>query len=718
MASTTQENRPVRVYSALPDNALIFGSMNGRERLSAPFEYELMLFSEDADLDLAGLVGTDLTVELDLPDGSFRHFHGYVAGCAHAPGEGTLAGYEVSLRPWLWFLTRTADCRIFQEVPVPEIVREIFAEAGFTDIDDELTESYRVWEFCVQYRETDFNFVSRLMEQEGIHYYFRHDRGLHRLVLADADSAHRTQPSYEEVPLIAPGNEQRRSRDHLSDWLTRRRLRPGRFAVRDFNFETPRDDLGLASPSAIDGASGDLEIYDYPGEYAKRAAGEVRARQLREESDAQHEIAQGSGNAHGLLVGNVFTLVDAERQRDNREYLLIAAEFSFAYTRYRSGDEDDLGFHTRIEAIASNVPYRAPRRTPKPLVQGPQTAMVVGPAGEEIWTDRFGRVKLQFHWDRYGQSDENSSCWVRVSQTWAGAGWGAMHVPRIGQEVIVEFLEGDPDRPIVTGRVYNGDNGVPYPLPASATQSGIKSRSSPGGGGANFNEIRMEDKTGSEELYIHAEKDQNNVVENDETTSVGHDRGETVGNDETVSVGNDQTISIGKNRGETVGANETVKIGGNRSVTIGMNKSETVTVNKTESIGIAKQLTIGGTYTVTVGQAVAENFGASQSTTIVSSHTERVGADQSLSVSGAQSISVSKARQDSVGDDMTLSVGKNLNITAADSISIVTGKASITMKKDGTIMIKGKDITIDGTGAINVKASKNIVMKGKKILQN
>jgi type VI secretion system secreted protein VgrG len=437
-----------------------------------------------------------------------------------------------------------------------------------------------------------------------------------------------------------------------------------------------------------------------------------------------------------MQTGCLFTLLEHPRDDQNREYLVTSATHTIhsdVFEGSTAAKGQDL-YSNSFSAIDSKTPFRPARTTPKPHIRGPQTAIVVGPSGEEIHTDEHGRVKLQFHWDRYGKSDENSSCWVRVSQVWAGKNWGAMHIPRIGQEVIVEFLEGDPDRPIITGRVYNGEQIPPYGLPANKTQSGVKSRSSKGGSGANFNEIRMEDKKGAEQLYVHAEKNQDNIVENDETTSVGHDRTETVGHNETISIGHDRTeivanneqISIGNNRTEQVAVNETIAIGFNRSVTIGMNKTETIAINKAETIGAAKELTIGGLYQVSVGAVMNETValaktqevGATKSTTVAGDVSENYNSSQSTSVANDHTESIGKNQTLSIGENQTIQVGKNLTIEVGDQIVIQTGKASITLKKDGTIQISGKDITINGSGKIDVKASNNITMKGQKILQN
>ena len=588
MSVIVQDNRSVKITTVLAENTLLFSSLSGTERLSHLFNYNIEVASEDLAIDLNSLTGTDITVELELPLGGHRYFHGFIAQCSQIESSHEFAKYELIVRPWFWFLTRTADCRIFQEMKVPDIIQQIFDEEGFSDYDIRLIGSYETWNYCVQYRETDFNFISRLMEQEGIYYYFLHEDGLHTLVLSDSFSAHDSVENYAELPYYPVSSDQIRERDHISSWEVHQNLQPGAYATEDFNFEDPKSDLLVKKSAPGSYARADYEIYDYPGEFPLRGPGEAVAGFRMEEIQAQQNVVTGGGTAQGINAGNLFTLTGAGREDQNQEYLITESSCRFHFDNFDTGGSTGLDFQCNFNAIPSTQPFRAPRITPKPLVQGPQTAIVVGPSGEEIWTDEYGRVKLQFHWDRYGKSDETSSCWVRVSQVWAGQGWGAMHIPRIGHEVIVEFLEGDPDRPIITGRVYNGDNGVPYGLPANATQSGVKSRSSKSGGAANFNEIRMEDKKGSEELYIHAEKNQTNIVENDESTSVGHDRSETVGNDETISiendrkedVGNNETIAIGNNRVETVGVDETINIGSSRSVTIGLNKTETIAVKQ------------------------------------------------------------------------------------------------------------------------------------------
>jgi type VI secretion system secreted protein VgrG len=488
-------------------------------------------------------------------DSKIRHFNGYVTRFAQAGMHGRYHAYRATLRPWLWFLTRTADCRIFQEKTVPEIVEEIFADHGTADFKSELTGNYTKWEYCVQYRETDFNFVSRLMEQEGIYYYFTHDDGRHTMVLADSASGHSPFPGYEQVPFFGPDKVARPEQDHIGEWYYSREIQPGVYTINDYDFERPS--VGLVTKQKISRKHGesDYEMFDYPGEYIQKADGDQFVQTRLDELQSQYELANGTSNCRGVATGCLFKLTGQERDDQNREYLVLAATHQLEFSEYEAMEASGASYSCGFTVLNSKQQFRPQRLTPKPTVQGPQTAVVVGPDGDEIYTDKYGRVKVQFHWDRYGKKNENSSCWVRVSHPWAGKNWGFVAIPRIGQEVIVDFLEGDPDQPIITGRVYNAEQMPPYDLPANRTQSGIKTRSSLGGSAANFNEIRFEDKKGSEQLYIHAEKNQDNLVENDETTDVGHDRTEKVANNEKITIGVDRT--------ENVGSNETIGIGVN-----------------------------------------------------------------------------------------------------------------------------------------------------------
>jgi type VI secretion system secreted protein VgrG len=745
----THDSRTFELKTPLGKDVLLLKSMHGVEAMSQPFQWKLNLLSEKNDVDPDAILGQKVSIGMSLPNGKKRFFHGFVSEFSLGGWIQNFNEYRAIVRPWYWLLTRTADCKIFQEMTVPQIFEEVVKQYGFTDYELKLAGTYQPWEYCVQYRETDFNFLSRLLEQEGIYYFFVHEEGKHTMVLADDPGQHKTLSGYETVPYYAPGGtDTQRERDHLEAWAWTKAVQPGSFATTDFDFEKPRKSLSGKSTVARKHSQADYEIFDYPAELSKleSSQSDLTAKVRIQELQASYLLAHGHGNAAGLGTGLRFKLDKYPRKDLNIEYLITQAIYSLTVDSYETGTPGGAArgeeFAVEIEAIDAKTPFRPDRRTPKPVVQGAQTAIVVGKAGEEIFTDKYGRVKVQFHWDRYGKQDEKSSCWIRVAQVWAGKAWGAIHIPRIGQEVIVSFLEGDPDQPIITGRVYNGDSMPPYGLPANATQSGIKSRSSKGGGDANFNEIRFEDKKGSEQFTTHAEKDQDVTVENDEVVSIGHDRTETVGHDETITIGNNRTekvgvneaITIGSNRTETVGANETISIGGSRTITVAKTESASVAlqrthnvgINETISIGAAQEVTIGAAQTITVGAVQATTVGADQTNTIGATRTVTVGSDQTveigakaaMTIGADESRSVTGQRTTSIGKDDALSITNNLNITAGDSITITTGDACIAMKKDGTINIKGKDIILEASGKISIKADSDIVMKGAKIEQN
>ncbi len=566
-----QSTRLAQVNCPLGPDVLLLKSMGGGEELGRLFDYQLQLTSSDANIDLNQLLGKPMGLSVQLDGGGQRHFHGIVARCSQNIDSGQFASYQVTLRPWLWLLSRTSDCRIFQHLSIPQIIKQVFRDLGFSDFEDALSRPYREWEYCVQYRETSFDFVSRLMEQEGIYYFFRHEKDRHVLVLADAYGAHSSVPGYATVPYY-PRDEQQRERDHLFDWHLAQEVQPGSLELNDYDFQRPSARIDVRSAMPRPHAAGDYPLYDYPGTYVQSSDGEHYAQTRIEALQSLHERIELSGNARGLGVGNLFTLSGFSRQDQNREYLIVGIRYYLVQESLETGGGGGSAqFESHLTCIDAQQSFRPLASTHKPMVQGPQTARVVGPAGEEIWTDQYGRVKVHFHWDRHDQSNENSSCWIRVSQAWAGKNWGSMQIPRIGQEVIVSFLEGDPDRPIITGRVYNAEQTVPYDLPANATQSGMKSRSSKGGSPANFNEIRMEDKKGAEQLYIHAERNQDIVVEVNESHSVGVDRVKSIGRDETVTIGSARLRAVKELDVLVVGGKKTDSISQSYIIEVGEN---------------------------------------------------------------------------------------------------------------------------------------------------
>lgn len=525
----TQKHRIFAASTPLGEDVLVFARMTATEQLSTLFAFEVELYSERTDIELAELLGKNVTIRVHLPEErgrGLRYFNGFVTRFQYLGMRGMRYGvYQATLSPWLWFLTRTADCRIFQNQTVPDILDSLFREHGFTDFEKKLNGQYRTWDYCVQYRESDYQFVSRLMEQEGIYYYFTHDNGKHTLILADGYGSHKPFPHYEEVPYYPPDIMAYRERDHIYQWTIEKQVQSGAVALNDYDPLEPRKPLRATTTAPKPHTLADYEIYDYPGEYTDYGHGENYSKIRLQELQAQHEILHGEGIARGLFSGHLFSLANSGRADQNRQYLIVAATHRLQGDPYESSPNPEAlekPFQVNIIAIDAQESYRAPRVTPKPVVRGPQTAVVVGPKGEEIYTDQYGRVKCQFHWDRYGKADENSSCWIRVAQGWAGKKWGIVYLPRIGHEVIVDFLEGDPDQPIITGRVYNGLNMPPYSLPDHQTMSTLKSLSSKGGDG--FNEFRFEDKKGEEQIFVHAERNQDIRVKNDAFEWIGAER--------------------------------------------------------------------------------------------------------------------------------------------------------------------------------------------------
>jgi type VI secretion system secreted protein VgrG len=577
----TQESRPIAVSTTLAPDELLFYRMTAAESLGRLFTFDLELLSENFQIKIEDLLGTSMAIECPTQNEGTRCFHGCVTSFSQVGIIHNLCRYQATLRPWLWFLTRTADCRIFQNMTAPDIIKQIFGDHGFSDYSDQLSGSFKEREYCVQYRETDFNFVSRLMEEEGIYYYFEHAQGKHTLVLSDSEGAHGPFADYGEIPYYPP-DEHTDKPDHINGWKVSGEVQSGKYTLRDFDYLKPKTDLETKASATRSHDRADMEVYDYPGLYEKPDDGDTFVRSRLEELQAAGTVAEGAGAVRGIATGSLFELSGYPREDQNLKYLVTSSTYKLVNDEYqtRFGLDAELPCHCRFTAIESKTPYRSPRITRKPFVQGPQTAIVVGKAGEEIWTEEHGRVKVQFHWDREGKFDENSSCWIRVSSLWAGTAWGAVQLPRIGQEVIVDFLEGDPDRPIITGRVYNGDNKPALKLPADKTQSTIKSRSTKSGNEKTFNELRFEDKKDGEEVYFHAERDFNRVVENNDTLKVGFDKKED--GDQTIEIQNNQKLVVGN--AQSKDGSQTVEIWKDQTLTI-------QTGDQTVKIAIGKSTT-------------------------------------------------------------------------------------------------------------------------------
>lgn len=692
----TQDDRPMRVTTGLGPDALLLERFSGEEGVSTPFHFVLDMLSENQSIAADDVLRKPISVEIEIPGGEKRVVHGIVKKFSQLGRRAGLAAYRAEMVPWLWFLSLSNDCRIFQNLSVPDIVTKVFKDLGHSDFKFKLMGAAAKRTYCVQYRESALAFVSRLLEEEGIFYFFEHSESKHELILTDHPSQVPPCPEVSKVRMTLTQSYQMAEEPLVTGFEVDHTAVTEKIELKDYDFEKPSASLA----ASVSGKQKD-EVYDYPGGYIVKADGDRYALLRLEQKEAERELARGESNVPAFTCGHKFDLTEHANRALNGAYHLLRVRHSASISNYTTGG-GDYEYANSFEAIPAAVPYRPPLATPRALVLGSQTAVVVGPGGEEIYVDKYGRVKVQFHWDRQGKKDQNSSCWVRVSSVWAGKNWGFIQIPRIGQEVIIDFLEGNPDQPIITGRVYNAEQMPPYALPANMTQSGVLTRSSKGGSPATANEIRFEDKKGSEQLFIHAEKNEDNEIENDRTKWVGHDETSTIDHDRTEHVKHDETITIDNNRTEKVGKDETITIGNNRTESVGHDEGVSVSNNRSVSVGNNESLSVTGNRTASVSK------------------------DETISVTGKQSNTIGKSQTLEVGDKRTtniakddeVNVGKKLTIIVADQIQLKTGDASITMKKDGTITIKGKDITLNGSGKINVKASSDVIIKGSKVAQN
>ena len=596
----SQASRPMRVDTALGPDVLLLEAFSGMEAVSRPFAYTVELLSEDPAIVANDVLRTPVCVTVVASDGSERLIHGLVRSFSQGGRSDDLVSYRAEVAPWLWFLSLTTDCRIYQNLSVPEILEEVFGGFGYTDYQFNLVKPHPKRVFTVQYRETYLNFVSRLMEDEGIFYFFEHSTDKHMLMIVDDKTAVKPCPAQSVAPMASQTGSWREE-DVVTDLECEDAVHTGKVTLRDYDPQQPL----LQLESSVAGEQPE-EWYDYPGGYTSLDDGERLARLQLEAEEAMRRVVRGAGTVRTFQSGYRFDLKGHYRKDANQPYMLLELRQSGRAGDYLSWESAPFDYHNSFVAIPYSVPYRPLRVTPKPRIRGSQTALVVGKAGEEIWTDKHGRIKLQFYWDRLGKKDENSSCWVRVAQPWAGKGWGSLSIPRIGQEVVVEFLEGDPDQPIVTASVYNADQAPPYDPGKGGVVSGLRSNTHKGKG---YNEMSMDDTAGKEKITIHAQYDMSTTVEHDDS--------------------------------QTVKNNRTIGVDGTHTETIKKDTTITVTEGK-QSNTVKKEITI----------------------TSQSAH---------------------------------------IHITADTVIKLEVGNSKLEMKKDGTIELKGKTITIKGDTNVTTK---------------
>jgi type VI secretion system secreted protein VgrG len=745
-----------------------FRQMIGTEALSSLHGWEIDLVSDSKSLDYKQALGKHATLTVETQGQGKRYLDGIVTRFGmHGQDTGAKLAYRMILSPWLWLATRKSDFKIWQNMTVPQIIESVLAPFG-KPMEFKLSRAYRQRDYTVQYHESCHNFVARLCESEGIYWRYVHQAGSHTVVFCDdVVSSHEPLPGGDQIPFHPPGKAALADKEHIYAWQSGQEVRPGKAYLDDYDFKKPRADLSNALSDPPGHSHDQWESYVWPGGYTQHADGETYTRMQLQTDLAGQQRAQAQLTLRSIAPGYTFKLTNYPREDQNRQYLVVAVSYhlqeNVQFSQGEGGAADGGSIQQfAMEAHPTSIAYRPEIVTPKPRTQGPQTAVVVGPPGEEIWTDQYGRVKVQFHWDRIGAMDENSSCWVRVSTSWAGPNFGAVHIPRIGMEVIVDFLNGDPDYPIILGCVYNAVNMPPWSLPGNATQSGILTRSSKGGaggagmgaGGGDANALRFEDKAGSEQLWLHAQKDQLTEVENDEkkwvgrdrvkdvdrdeTNHIGRDRTETVDHDETITVHNNRTervdhnekISIGDNRTEDVGLNETISIGKNRTetvgdnetISIGKNRTETVGKNESVSVGNNQTFSVGDNRTKSVGKNESDSIGKNWSISVAKMKTEtigigamqnigifkmvNIGAAYNLNVGAVMMTNTGLMRMDSVGMNWSQNTGATHSVTAGATFSVTVGAASLVMTADGTITLKGTKVIIDGGQHVDVSAAR------------
>jgi type VI secretion system secreted protein VgrG len=661
-----QKTRGLSITTPLGKDVLLLTSMSGEEQISRLFSYELRMLSTKDSIKAQDIVGKNVTFQVDYADGSPRNFNGFVSRFAYLGTGDRLSEYRMQVVPWLWFLTLTAKSRIYQEKSVVDIIKDVFSKLGFSSmLDDQTKGSHPKWEYCVQYRETDFNFVSRLMEQEGIFYFFKHDQGKHTLVMADQKSSYQDVKDNNvkfEFNLSGPNPW-----DQILSWEHQYEFRSGKWAQTDYNFETPSTSLLTNTKTTVDLPGVDkYEVYDYPGEYEKKPDGDADTKLRMEAEEVGYNMVHGTSYCRSFTPGGKFKLTKHHSSAEaGKGYVIVGtrhwAGVGGTYLTGSAGGES--GYGNAFTCIPDSVTFRPARVTPKPHIHGTQTALVVGPGGEEIWPDKYGRVKVQFYWDREGKKDDKSSCWIRVAHPWAGKQWGAVSIPRIGQEVVVSYLEGDPDRPLITGMVYNAESMPPYTLPDNKTQTGLKTRSSKNGTSENFNELRFEDKKDSEQIYFHAQKNFDRVVENNDTLKVGtSDSQYTPDGSRTVEIWNNHSLKVGAGAGSANDGSQTIDVYHNRTETV-QTGNELVTIQQ-------------GNRTVNVNQGD-------------DTHNIQQGNRAVVISMGNDSLAIKMGNQTT-----KLDLGAS-STEAMQSITLKVGQSSITLDQTG-VTIQGMMISING----------------------
>lgn len=734
MATYQQAKRLLTVTTPLGPDKLLLVGLSGTEAVSHLYRIGLdLIATNETEIAFEKILGKKVTAHVAAPGGQVRHLGGICSRISQGGRDQTFTTYRAEVVPELWFLTRKAQSRIFQAKTVPQILQKVFEGL---QVSVALKGHYEPRDYCVQYRETDFNFVSRLMEEEGIFYFFKHDAGATTMVVGDSPEAHPEVP-FDPKATFAPFGDNTVQEDRVFEWEKAQDLRSTKFTLRDHSFELPHKHLeaqkqiteeaqvGTVSHKLKIGNPDRLEVYDWPGEYAQRFDGvgpgredrpadvqkifqdNQRTAQIRAEQEAAACLTiVGTSRLRQLTAGHKFTL-DGHYNADG-PYTITSVHHSARMAGdYRTGDADEMAYENTFTCLPGSVPFRPQRVTTKPAVQGSQTAVVVGPKGKEVFTDKYGRVKVQFHWDREGKNDEKSSCWVRVAQSVAGKRWGASFWPRIGQEVIVDHLEGDPDQPIIMGCVYNADQMPPYlgQGPDSKHKdenllTGLKSNTSAGGTG--YNELRFYDAKDKQQVFLHAERNLDTRVKNDSMERVvgsrhlvvGHKPGDDKPGDQLEDVYRDKHLHVRRHQTEQVEGNLQMTVGkgqaqgGNVDVLIEKDHKELIEGN---AHGHVKGNLLGktdGNQGLTVGGNLAEKVGGI--------HHVQVGGNRNEKVGGTQSLTVAMNQQEKVGQNHAVDAGMEIHLKAGMKVIIEAGVQLSLVGPGGFVDIGPSGVTIQG----------------------
>ena len=747
-------NRTIVAQTPLGQN-LLFKKLEGTEAVSELFKFDITFVSKDPNLQGRDIVGQPISLAIDTEAGSTRYLNGLVTDFGYIgedEDEEDYHAYTCTARPFMWYLTQNIDSRVFVDKSVLDIANEVLAPFGFP-YQVKCQKGYRTRGFCVQYQESSFHFLSRLFEQEGIYYYFIHSNGSHELVLADDVGILEAIPS-SNIPYhsrqTAPGAP---STAYIDTWAERDSLKSSQFVTQEYNYKNAK--VPMQSSDAVhDFSSVPMEHYDFYTGFSDVSEAQNYSQVRSEDLKSQTKVITGSGTALTITPGYTFSLSRHPHASSNTEYTILKAEYDFEEAGYTTGDR--IGkFRISFRVLPKSYQYRPPLITPKPKVLGTQAATVTGPAGEEVYTDEYGDIKVQFHWDRYGKMDENSSGWVRVTQGSAGAGYGSINTPRIGEEVLVDFINGDADRPIVLGRLYNSAMSPPWGFPAAAKQSGLKSKSfnSPL---ANFNELMFNDTAGSEMVNFQAQKDLTSLVKNNETRNVNNDRTTTIGNNETVTVVGDraktvqknETASIVQDRTKSVGQNENSSIGQNQSISVGQNQSTSVGKDQSVDVALNRSRSVGQNESVSVGQSQALSVGVDQNVQVDANQALTVGANRNKTITANEVSSIGGNKQETVSQSgmSNVGIGQMTNIGAGYMLNIgggwMTNVGAAEMHSVGLVMglnagmniglNAGRNITLSGNSQITLQVgnsmilikknkisivSKDIVLVGNKIVE-